>query len=122
MPRISSKRQVTLSVESLKVAGLKPGDQVRIESDGPGRIVLHCAESDLGDALGIFDGLYEPDYLDCLRSEGRQVTLRRAAHGLLTSDLQTPPHGPEEVRRPWSEPAAPIYELCGVDVQLLASV
>ena len=28
----------------------------------------------------------------------RQVKLRRGAHGLLTSDLQMPPHGPEEVR------------------------
>lgn len=28
----------------------------------------------------------------------RQVKLHRGAHGLLTSDLQTPPHGPEEVR------------------------
>ena len=28
----------------------------------------------------------------------RQVKLHRGPHGLLTSDLQTPPHGPEEVR------------------------
>jgi len=28
----------------------------------------------------------------------RQVKLRRGAHGVLTSDLQMPPHGPEEVR------------------------
>lgn len=28
----------------------------------------------------------------------RQAKLRRGAHGLLTSDLEMPPHGPEEVR------------------------
>jgi AbrB family looped-hinge helix DNA binding protein len=28
----------------------------------------------------------------------RQVNLHRGAHGLLTSDLQMSPHGPEEVR------------------------
>jgi len=28
----------------------------------------------------------------------REVKLHRGAHGLLTSDLQMPPHGPEEVR------------------------
>lgn len=71
MPRISSKHQVTLPVESLRVAGLKPGDQVRIESEGPDRIVVYRAESDLGRALGVFDGMYEPGYLDRLRSEER---------------------------------------------------
>lgn len=28
----------------------------------------------------------------------RQVMLRKGPHGLLTSDLELPPHGPEEVR------------------------
>lgn len=71
MPRISSKHQVTLPVESLRAAGLKPGDQVRIEPEGPDRIVVYRAEPDIGRALGVFDGLYEPGYLDRLRSEER---------------------------------------------------
>lgn len=71
MPRISSKHQVTLPVESLRAAGLKPGDQVRIEPEGPDRIVVYRAESDLDSAIGVFDGLYEPGYLDRLRSEER---------------------------------------------------
>jgi bifunctional DNA-binding transcriptional regulator/antitoxin component of YhaV-PrlF toxin-antitoxin module len=28
----------------------------------------------------------------------REVKLHRGSHGLLTSDLKMPPHGPEEVR------------------------
>lgn len=28
----------------------------------------------------------------------RQVKLRRGAHGILTSDLDLPPHGPDDVR------------------------
>jgi bifunctional DNA-binding transcriptional regulator/antitoxin component of YhaV-PrlF toxin-antitoxin module len=71
MPRISSKHQVTLPVESLRVAGLKPGDEVTIESEGPDRIIVHRAEPNLDRALGVFDGLYESDYLDRLRSEER---------------------------------------------------
>jgi bifunctional DNA-binding transcriptional regulator/antitoxin component of YhaV-PrlF toxin-antitoxin module len=71
MPRISSKHQVTLPVESLRATGLKPGDQVRIEPDGADRIVVYRAKSDLEHAIGVFDGLYEPGYLDRLRSEER---------------------------------------------------
>jgi bifunctional DNA-binding transcriptional regulator/antitoxin component of YhaV-PrlF toxin-antitoxin module len=37
MPRISGKHQVTLPVESLERAGLKPGDEVRIEAEGLAR-------------------------------------------------------------------------------------
>lgn len=71
MPRISSKHQVTLPVESLDAAGLRPGDEVTIEAEGPDRIVVHRAAPDFAHALGVFDGLYEPGYLDRLRSEER---------------------------------------------------
>jgi len=71
MPRISSKHQVTLPVESLAAAGLRPGDEVAIEAEGEDRIVVHRAAPDLAHALGVFDGLYEPDYLERLRAEER---------------------------------------------------
>jgi bifunctional DNA-binding transcriptional regulator/antitoxin component of YhaV-PrlF toxin-antitoxin module len=71
MSKISSKHQVTLPVETLERAGFKPGDDVAIEAEGPDRIVVRRAASDPGKALGIFDGLYEPGYLDRLRSEER---------------------------------------------------
>jgi len=71
MSRISSKHQVTLPVESLKAAGLRPGDEVVIEAEGEDRIVVHRAAPDLPHALGVFDGLYEAGYLEKLRSEER---------------------------------------------------
>lgn len=71
MPKISSKHQVTLPVETLERAGLRPGDEVAIEAEGRDRIVVRRAVSDPADALGIFDGLYEPDYLERLRSGER---------------------------------------------------
>ncbi len=71
MPRISSKHQITLPVDSLEAAGLRPGDDVVIEAEGADRIVVHRAAPDVASALGIFDGLYGRDYLEKLRSEER---------------------------------------------------
>ena len=71
MPRISSKHQITLPVESLERAGLKAGDEVAIEAQGPDRIVVRRADRDPTHALGVFDGLYESDYLDRLRAGER---------------------------------------------------
>ena len=68
MPRISRKNQVTLPVDALSAAGLKAGDRVRIESDGPGSIVVRRA-LEPEDAIGIFNGLYEPGYLEELRKD-----------------------------------------------------
>lgn len=71
MPKISSKHQVTLPVETLASAGLKAGDEVTIAAYGPDTIVVRRATRDVDAALGIFDGLFEPGYLDRLRSEER---------------------------------------------------
>lgn len=71
MPRISSKHQVTLPVESLERAGMGPGDEVAIEAEGPDRIVVRRIARRPADALGVFDGLYEAGYLDRLRAGER---------------------------------------------------
>lgn len=71
MPRISSKHQVTLPVETLERAGMGPGDEVTIEADGPDVIVVRRIPRTPADALGVFDGLYEPGYLERLRAGER---------------------------------------------------
>lgn len=71
MPRISSKHQVTLPVDTLKRAGLNVGDEVTIEADGADRILVRRVSRDAERALGVFDGLYEPGYLEQLRSAER---------------------------------------------------
>lgn len=71
MPKISSKHQVTLPVAALQRAGLKRGDEVAIEAEGDDRIVVRRAARDARSALGVFDGLYEPGYLERLRSGER---------------------------------------------------
>lgn len=71
MSKISSKHQVTLPVDSLARAGMEAGDEVTVEADGADRIVVTRIASRPVDALGVFDGLYEPDYLDRLRAGER---------------------------------------------------
>ncbi|MFN8173453.1 MAG: AbrB/MazE/SpoVT family DNA-binding domain-containing protein [Solirubrobacteraceae bacterium] len=71
MPRISSKNQIMLPVECLRSAGLEAGDEVTVQAEGADAIVVRRAQPDVGDALGVFDGLFEPGYLDRLRSEER---------------------------------------------------
>jgi bifunctional DNA-binding transcriptional regulator/antitoxin component of YhaV-PrlF toxin-antitoxin module len=71
VPRISSKHQVTLPVETLVGAGLKAGDEVTIEADGADTIVVRRARRDVDSALGVFDGLFEAGYLDQLRRDER---------------------------------------------------
>jgi bifunctional DNA-binding transcriptional regulator/antitoxin component of YhaV-PrlF toxin-antitoxin module len=71
MPRISAKNQVTLPVETLERSGLQSGDEVAIEAEGPDRIVVRRVGADPAQALGVFDGLYPPGYLDDLRARER---------------------------------------------------
>jgi bifunctional DNA-binding transcriptional regulator/antitoxin component of YhaV-PrlF toxin-antitoxin module len=71
MPRISSKHQITLPVEVLANAGLTAGDDVTITADGPDVVVVRRARRDVEAGFGVFDGLYEPGYLDTLRAGER---------------------------------------------------
>ena len=38
--RISSKHQVTIPVAAFRSAGFEPGDTLKVEADGAGRVVL----------------------------------------------------------------------------------
>lgn len=71
MPKISSKHQITLPVETLELAGLHAGDEVTIEAEGPDRIVVSRKPAEPARAFGVFDGLYGPGYLDRLRAGER---------------------------------------------------
>ena len=70
MSIISRKNQVTLPVDALRAAGLEPGDDLRIEVVGPGRLELIRAEDLVQEFAGVFDATVYPDgYLDELRRE-----------------------------------------------------
>jgi bifunctional DNA-binding transcriptional regulator/antitoxin component of YhaV-PrlF toxin-antitoxin module len=68
---ISAKNQVTIPVETLAAAGLKPGDRLRADVGGPGRITLVREEDPLTRFAGALTGTYSDGYLDELRREWR---------------------------------------------------
>jgi bifunctional DNA-binding transcriptional regulator/antitoxin component of YhaV-PrlF toxin-antitoxin module len=70
MSVISRKNQVTLPVDALRAAGLEPGDDVRVEVVGPGRLELVRADELVEEFAGVFDSsVYPEGYLDELRHE-----------------------------------------------------
>jgi AbrB family looped-hinge helix DNA binding protein len=76
--RLSSKGQITVPADVLRAAGLRQGDQLKVELDRAERIVLTPTES-LGDrrraaierTAGSLRGVYAPRELDRLRDEWR---------------------------------------------------
>jgi len=75
--RLSSKRQVTIPMNALDATGLGPGDELKVEVDPAGRIVLSRAAgmADRRAAIertsGTLAGVYEPGGLERLRDEWR---------------------------------------------------
>lgn len=66
---MSRKNQVTLPVDVLMTAGVRPGDSLMVEAKASGEIVLRREEDPLEKYIGVFDGMYPPAYLDELRDE-----------------------------------------------------
>lgn len=67
--RVSRKNQVTLPIDALAIAGLKPGDSLLVEAKTNGEIVLRREEDPLDKYIGSMTGMYPPGYLDELRDE-----------------------------------------------------
>jgi bifunctional DNA-binding transcriptional regulator/antitoxin component of YhaV-PrlF toxin-antitoxin module len=70
MSKLSSKHQVTIPVGVLREAGLTPGDEVVIRSNGQGRIEIERATDLVRRYAGSLPaGTYPVGYLDELRGE-----------------------------------------------------
>jgi bifunctional DNA-binding transcriptional regulator/antitoxin component of YhaV-PrlF toxin-antitoxin module len=70
MSFISRKNQITLPVQALRDAGLEPGDDLRVQVVGPGRLELVRAADLLAEFAGVFGkDVYPEGYLDDLRRE-----------------------------------------------------
>jgi bifunctional DNA-binding transcriptional regulator/antitoxin component of YhaV-PrlF toxin-antitoxin module len=67
--RLSAKNQATIPVQALRDAGLRPGDELRVTADGPGRLILEREDDPLERAFGALHGVYPPGYLEELRAE-----------------------------------------------------
>jgi bifunctional DNA-binding transcriptional regulator/antitoxin component of YhaV-PrlF toxin-antitoxin module len=71
MSVISRKNQITLPVAALREAGLEPGEELRVQVLGPGRVALVRATDLVAEFAGIFDEtVYPAGYPDQLRHEG----------------------------------------------------
>lgn len=66
---ISAKHQVTIPVDAMHAAGLRPGDRLRARADGSGRVVLEREVEPLEEFLGALTGTYDDFGLDALRDE-----------------------------------------------------
>ncbi len=70
--KVSSKHQVTIPLAPFRSAGLKPGDMLRVEAQGAGRIVLTRVEELLDRYSGCLDsGGGLRDQVERLRGEWR---------------------------------------------------
>ncbi len=69
--RISAKNRATIPVAALRGAGLKPGDELRVEAAGAGRIVLTRVAETLAGYAGRLTGVYPKGSLQKLRREWR---------------------------------------------------
>ena len=67
--RLSRKNQVTLPVAALARAHLRPGDEVRVDVEAPGRITLVRAHDPLDEFVGRLRGLSAATDLQTLRDE-----------------------------------------------------
>ena len=66
---LSRKNQITIPADVIREAGLKPGDDVRVRSVGPGRIELIKTAELIEEFAGRLDcGTYPPGYLDDVRA------------------------------------------------------
>lgn len=66
---MSSKHQVTIPRDAFVGAGLRPGDRLEAEAQGPGAVLLVRAETATARHSGALPGVYGPGDLDELREE-----------------------------------------------------
>ncbi len=71
MTRLSSKNQATIPVAALRIAGVQPGDAIRIEATGPGEIKIVRVADRIERFAGSLPGVYPKGYLKKLRGEWR---------------------------------------------------
>jgi bifunctional DNA-binding transcriptional regulator/antitoxin component of YhaV-PrlF toxin-antitoxin module len=67
--RLSRKNQVTIPVDALAEAHVRPGDELRVMADGRGRLVLIVVDDPLEALIGSEPGLTAATDLERLRDE-----------------------------------------------------
>ena len=71
LTRLTAKNQATIPVAAVKRAGLKPGDELQVETPGAGRIILTRVDAPLAAYAGRLTGVYRKRSLKKIRREWR---------------------------------------------------
>jgi len=66
---LSPKHQTTIPNDVVAAAGPAVSDELRVEADGPGRVVLVRVDDPIIEFAGALTGVYGPGYLERLREE-----------------------------------------------------
>ena len=66
---MSAKHQVTLPIDALEAAGIRTGDILHAEVQGPGEVLLVRHVDPVTEYAGALTGVYGPDELEELRRE-----------------------------------------------------
>ena len=85
LTRLSAKNQITIPIDVVRKAKLAPGDELLVNVDDAGRIVVEGAKtrSVIDEVAGCLTGVFEPNYMEDLREGDRQ---REIALGLIDDD------------------------------------
>jgi bifunctional DNA-binding transcriptional regulator/antitoxin component of YhaV-PrlF toxin-antitoxin module len=67
--RVSAKHQITIPVDALRDARIRPGDELRVTADGRGRLILTAVDDPLEALIGSAPGLSAETGLAALRDE-----------------------------------------------------
>jgi hypothetical protein len=67
--RVNARNQVTLSIQILHDAGIRPGDRLRAEALGSGTVLLVRDNDPVSEFAGALTGVYRAGELDRLRRE-----------------------------------------------------
>lgn len=72
MSVLSRKNQLTVPVDVMRAAGLKPGDSIEVRAVGPGRLEVVKSDDILDEFAGVLGREAFPDgYLERVRDEWR---------------------------------------------------
>lgn len=66
---MTSQNQVSIPVELMRQAGIKPGDHLRAWSDAKGRIVFEPVEDAFSRYAGTLTGAFDRESIEKLRDE-----------------------------------------------------
>ena len=67
--RLSSKNQATIPANVVREVGLRPGDELEVRADGPGRVTLTRTDQVIDEFVADLTGAYPEGYLRELRAE-----------------------------------------------------